>query len=420
MGEYALGRYSGDQRGRLDISTALLASETGWVSLQSRWDMARLRLLGSILCAHDDSPMRLVATALASETPLLDGATPARRWTWNWVEETKHLLQSLQSLPAERRLNGLVQWSSLRFHEASLSEGAWRRRVRGALLAADGRDAAAWHARIGDARRAPTVAASDVTRLPASGPLPRPSPDVKAAALAAAPAVVSTHATAAWLATFAAAEEFQAMGSLPLYRRIAGPDDVAARDARCRLRTASYALEGDASQHRAGLLWGDSECIACGGQGAAGPCAATLDTWHRITECRLLRDTRLVALRTAAGRARARPAFKSLAPVLDEVAAAVDSPAGRAFVFLATLGCPLPKGSSLAYGLPQSWAACLAEPAPTQPKSRRLRLQCAAAVVTLPACGNFARRVAGPRPVAVDVPPPPVAPLGAVGDVAAS
>jgi hypothetical protein len=57
---------SGDQRGWLDISAALLASETGWVPLQSQWDLARalqLRLMWSIHCARDDSPARFDATA---------------------------------------------------------------------------------------------------------------------------------------------------------------------------------------------------------------------------------------------------------------------------------------------------------------------------------------------------------------------
>ena len=42
--------------GKLTVPTALLYSETGWVPLQTHWDAARLRLLGSILSSPASSP----------------------------------------------------------------------------------------------------------------------------------------------------------------------------------------------------------------------------------------------------------------------------------------------------------------------------------------------------------------------------
>ena len=73
----------------------------------------------------------------------------------------------------------------------------------------------------------------------------------------------------------------------------------------------------------------------------------------------------------------------------------------RAFVFLAALGEPLPSdGRDWNFGMPAGWSACLHAPEPTKPGSRRDRLRCAAAVVTLPAFAALARQVAAPWPAA--------------------
>ena len=80
----------------------------------------------------------------------------------------------------------------------------------------------------------------------------------------------------------------------------------------------------------------------------------------------------------------------------------MQSAAGRAFVFLATLGQLLPSGGrrgEVEAGMPPAWASCLRAP---ERDTESERARCFATAVILPAFAQFAREVASPLP---DPPP---------------
>jgi hypothetical protein len=186
------------------------------------------------------------------------------------------------------------------------------------------------------------------------------------------------------------------MGStfLPHYRR--PPAAYASQQARLRLRTAAYAF-GDVSRSVNGLMWGAAQCPACSeGHGDADRPHPTLDAWHRVAECPTLDAARAAALADAGDRAIKSPSrdLVERAHVFREIANAVHSSWGRAFVFLATMGALLPHGTTA--GLPPKWAECLTAPLTGRDAPRNTVNM--ALTVTLPAFGALARAAASPLP----------------------
>ena len=67
LAAYLLRRTSGHRPGRLNLPTALMYAEAGWLPLAAQWDAARLRLLGDIAAAAEDSPLAAAGRVVADD-----------------------------------------------------------------------------------------------------------------------------------------------------------------------------------------------------------------------------------------------------------------------------------------------------------------------------------------------------------------
>jgi hypothetical protein len=289
---------------------------------------------------------------------------------------------------------------------------SWRSTVRAAFCAPHGRDALGRFERI----RAPGTPAVAYPLVDCAWSIPRvptiePAVPLGIGKLPDPPSSATTHAVANWLDHVTGTVQWEGSGSrfTPLYR--VAPASPATTLARLHLRTSSHSFTGVATDCEPALLWGASTCPLCAaavptGADAGVPAAQPiLDAWHRVTECPALDGERVAALRQAAARAAAEPQLAVHAAAFGEIEAHRHSAAGRAFVFLATLGATVPAGMPSPSGLPASWTKCL-----VAPRSRDRRAVCSEAcvstAVTLPAFAGLARRVAQPcAPSPVTVPP---------------
>src|SRR5262249_26484226 len=143
-----------------------------------------------------------------------------------------------------------------------------------------------------------------------------------------------------------------------------------------------------------GLLWGSpggmSTCRLCMKYGTV------MDAWHVVAECPAVEEER----RSAIGRARQAAAGAGgrqarLVATLRAVERADPVDVRRqTFVFMATLGEPLPGGAAGGSGLPATWAQCLACPSSQvgyhDAAVVREARECAAFSVTIPAFNAFA------------------------------
>jgi hypothetical protein len=81
LAAYLLRRTVGRKPGRLNLPTALMYAEAGGTPLAAQWDAARLRLLGDIVGAADDSPLAAAGRVVADDyaNSVASGRTPASR-----------------------------------------------------------------------------------------------------------------------------------------------------------------------------------------------------------------------------------------------------------------------------------------------------------------------------------------------------
>jgi hypothetical protein len=221
-----------------------------------------------------------------------------------------------------------------------------------------------------------------------------------------APVAVSTLASMNWLVEHAGAcaAPFAKRGApVYLHCRPMGPPAAARRDLRCGWRL--FLPRDPAGKPRcasvgAGFLWGPATCPACPGQ--------TCDAWHRTTSCVETAPARVRAFRALDAAAARRsgvagadgPATGDGAefvhPTVREIWEQRDTQRGRVFVFLATLGCPLPGGKAGHTGLPASWAELLAVPAKPQEEPWAVVRAASALALTLPAFDCVALAAARP------------------------
>jgi hypothetical protein len=395
--EYVLGRYA-HAHGRLNISEAVLHSDLAVPTLRSMWELAALRLAGSAAAARPGSPLKAALVEAAAHARNQEGATP----TWNWWGVLKPLLAlavpATETRPActlGDMLNGAtVTFKAPAAGQPAVSLSEWRAVTRAVVLGAGGRDATAWATRIKWRPATAVVAVRTPAAPPSAAVVAAAQAAPQAAAALAPPSHVHTTATANWLHAITGMGDVAfEKGSMALYLRWAPLD--AAMAGRLDLRSGGrlFLRPGDASTG-GGFLWGPKECTVCPPvtPGGAQP---TLDTYHRVAVCVETREARDASFDAGIARAADRPVVRA---ALEEVRAAQDSEAGRAFVMLAALGGTLPESgpARLTSGLPPAWAGALGAPAPLGTAPRSDVLRSAAVSVTLPAFRALARAAAQP------------------------
>jgi hypothetical protein len=438
--EMVVGRSSGDCSGRLLASHGAVAAEIGARPPRSRWDAARLRLLGDIAVAGPDNPMRWVAQDLNASAGVV-GQPPA----WNVMACARAHMRLIAEACPEHKLGEYLDPVALELRRDGKpkSSRGWRVAVEAALFDADG-----WLTHALRLRRDKSCCGAGVT--PAARPVVGGAASglqAAGAAAAAPPTVVATYATLKWLAdTVGAGDESFARRGIQLYLRCLrmSATECARRDLRlaCRLfLPAAVAVGGDASgassqgvfvgvppavdasqprpairSQGPGFLWGPKACPSC-------PGAPTLDTWHRVTTCvetapareaacaqlvRVLTPPEDSAATDGAPRAPRKAAHawyhgdEALLEAAQEVCEQRDTPRGRVFVFLATLGTTLPGGKAGRTGLPAEWCRLLNVPENRLATPWAWYKECLAMEVTVPAFGAVAR--AATQPI-VGVPP---------------
>jgi hypothetical protein len=324
-GKYALGRYTPPERSGARVnnpfvaaaklqmwtashllgqcgglaarpSAALQLAELGWLHVASRWELARLRMLGNILRSQQGSIVRAVAASLAA----VHGNAPA---PWNWVTNTVKLIKRIdEEVPANLQLGSVFNAASMLLQQdgpLQLHRGvgdfnkSWRGRCYEAVAGPDGCDAAAWREELKN------KGAVRPNYPPASRRLPEVPPAAVVAVLAAAasaegggahpfdgPPTCGTTSTIMALTRFKGGQEFGKQCMAP-YLRSSFPNT--ATFARAALRVGITPSQVKPAEVAAvvgparevlpgGYLWGERVCQSCMGE-------ASLDAWHRVSEC---------------------------------------------------------------------------------------------------------------------------------------
>ena len=360
-------RNEGSRPGRLNIPTALVFRETGNVPLSMLWASERLRLVGNILCAPEGHPTIAVARLVAADdrgTP----DTPATR-AWNWAGHVRILLAQVDAgAPTQLQLGPHVNLKTWRPNRvgatAELTTDAWRSKVRAALFGPLGYLSRALAARLTRNEQCPLA-----SRPPPAAPPGGPFATVNWASfrtdstLLCGPSRVGAHTTMAHLLKLAAAPPRLGRGAMPAHLRLGNhiPAARARSEIRCSSQLAAGPARGEtltAAIERAGgrgFVHGSPTCQPCIG-------SPSQDPWHVIAECGRHDALRVAALTAAAALAAASttPRDRALAECYRDIAAALHTPSGRAFIFLATLGETIDRGAQRC--MPDWWAECLAPP----------------------------------------------------------
>jgi len=392
---HVLGLCSKSRRSSQYTTTALLFSELGWTHLPSRWDVARLRMLGNVLRSPPDSLMRAVACHLASAAGNVSDPLQRRRVAWNWAAVTADLVAGIdKEVGAPEQLGPQFNFKKMLpvkedkcapvlVGDVPAFDLDWRLAAYEAVNGESGRDAAWWKKNLDDrakayaaAVRAPAVPLGDSLKDRVC------DPGVQGGGVRAkdGPATCGTTSTAAFTAALTqlnGAASF-GRGAMSPYLRCGPPNQtMRARlelragiqsSWRCpRLRQDSAAGEsaGDggeaaavATLNSSGCMWGSTTCQSCAG-------GVTLDAWHRLSECLTLDGTRAESFAAAVQRAKdwgqRHPDKEKNAATVVKVLTEVDALRGtrpyRVFTFLAALAAPV--SFDACAGIPQAWANLL-------------------------------------------------------------
>jgi hypothetical protein len=389
-----LGLCGKSRRSSQYATTALLFSELGWTHLPSRWDVARLRMLGNVLRSPPDSLMRAVACQLASAAGNVSDPLQRRKVAWNWAAVTADLVAGIdKEVGAPEQLGPQFNFKKMlpvkeekcapvlvgNVPEFDLD---WRLAAYEAVNGEGGRDAAWWKNNLDDraksyaaAVRAPAVPLGDSLK----GRVCDPGTQGGGVRAKDGPTTCGTTSTAAHLAALTQLHGGACFGrgAMRPYIRCGLPGQtMRARlelragiqsSWRCpRLRQDSAAGEaapggGDdaaAPPGPSGCMWGTSACQSCAG-------GVTLDAWHRLCECPALDDSRAESFAAAVQRAKdwgqRYPEKEKNAATVVKVLKEVDSLRGtrpyRVFTFLAALAAPV--SFDACAGIPQEWANLL-------------------------------------------------------------
>jgi hypothetical protein len=385
-------------------TTSLVFASLGWMHQSSRWECARLRLLGNIVMAQEGSLLKAVARRLASSAMSVKGPDGTRRMVgaqWNWVAVTTELLKNIDAaLPYERKLAPWLTTKSMLPVDPAKFGAEWRSASYDAINAIDGRDSVKWadelrgrdkgYAKAVRAAAAPiaSIGAASIPMLLAEV-VDAPGGKGKGSKWTSkeGPATCGTTSTARHIAQLTADKGGCAFGRNQgdPHIRLCGASRAQLARTRLRLGLAIAAVPGstddtgdaDAAGRPAaavvdvgstgGCLWGQTTCPRC-----IGPVAVTLDAWHRLVECSdpllvkarkesLMLATRLVTRWAAAPETRAsekEQAARAMT-VLAEVEAAADTRPGRVFFFLAALAAPFKGSTAQPAALPEAWLELL-------------------------------------------------------------
>ena len=403
LARYLLRRTTGLRSGRLNIPTALLYAEAGWIPLASQWDAARLRLLGDIVSAPTASPLAAAGRVLASDYAGSRNASqpPASR-AWNWVSATYELINRANNnaTSGRERLDSHIDLRTLR--PIGLRRplvATWRSLVREVIRGPRGLLEREWRMRvdqddteIGRYHATVRLAVADppTVQLPTYFDLTCTAP-----VSPHGPRLSTRHALAAYMASLAygrVAAEFD-RHSMPAYREI-HMGNVAVEQLRLELRTASMVYDGaavdlaSAPSGAGGLLWGSPTCQTCHG-------GVTADAMHYIAECPQHDGVRLACLAEATKRAKQGPKrLRHLAQSFADIVETRNTAAGRNFILLATLGVCV-KDVAKQRALPPCWAECLEGPGRTREGARHIG---AASMITFRAFEPLVRAVAKAQP----------------------
>ena len=443
---HVLGLASPLRWGSEFTSIALMFSELGWTHLPSRWDMARLRLLGNVIRSPAHSPMRAIAQALGrADSNCVDPAAKLRMVKWNWMTNTRSLVSAIDERESTAvklsddfnrdKLLPMEGNKTLLPHRRNIAafDGRWRRHCYSAINDADGRDSAEWRTLVtasiaryvkgnGTAARAQHDTMVGTALAPAAGSARCMEPGAVRAAGATddavwavfGPATCGTLSTAAHIAQLTSTAEMQTAFGRQCrepYLSTGRPDWAmqARQDLRMSVRSAVDRETGrnDAGtvppaagvgaapgipRLPGGYLWGARSCGACMKEHGE---EFEDDAWHRITECTRRDDEREASFNTAIRRcenlSKRRPekaaALKHVADTIREIMPLAGTLAGRTFVFLATLGARIPTATAPHVGIPPQWANLLRVPQ----GSTSMQKETVAMQITFPAFAQMAR-----------------------------
>ena len=372
MAVYLLRRSESSRPGRLNLPTALVYAETGWAPLAIRWEYARLRLVGNVICAPAAHPIVAVAKMLTADAlPRPNAATPAH--AWNWTDNVRAILKRVdEHAPTKLQLSQHINFNTWRPHrvgaDASMSTTKWRSKVRDALFGPGGYVERKYCERIREnpdyAGASRAAASAPPTNASGTGLFDTVDWDTFTAENADGPPHVGVFATARSVLDLSRTPARFGKRGMPAHRAF-GSNSIAERRLEllctgqlvCKLKPDEYLADRIAEAGGRGFMYGRPICNEC-------PGSISHDAYHAIAECPRFDVLRRAALDAAAISAAAHR-DTAVAQCYRDVSAALHTSAGRTFVFLATLGVTV-ADEQLQRCLPQWWARCLGPPGKTK------------------------------------------------------